>query len=131
MCGGIASCYFNHLVTLFKQKQSPNACISLKTKDCFMFSVLFLRLFFFFFCKIMHYAIMNNCSFCCIIGIFGTIGTKVFKLQDWFTEIFSFQANRNLHQFLYVPSSEITASNRSMNDVYMIWCTLRVKVEAL
>lgn len=130
MCGGIASCYFNHLVTLFKQKQSPSACISLKTKDCFMFSVLFLRLFFFF-GKIMHYAIMNNCSFCCIIGIFGTIGTKVFKLQDWFTEIFSFQANRNLHHFLYVPSSEITASNRSMNDVYMIWCTLRVKVEAL
>lgn len=104
MCGGIASCYFNHLVTLFKQKQSPSACISLKTKDCFMFSVLLLRLFFFF-CKIMHYAIMNNCSFCCIIGIFGTIGTKVFKPQDWFTEI-NFHSRRTatcISFFTFLP----------------------------
>lgn len=75
MCGGIASCYFNHLVTLFKQKQFHSACIhsfcvhlSFKTKDCFMFGILFLGFFVFFFfwflfCKIMHYAITNNCSF--------------------------------------------------------------------
>lgn len=90
--------YFNNLIALFKQKQFPSAYIlafvvglSLKTKECFTFSVLFL---------FMHYATGNNHSFLCIIGIVYAIGTKVFKLQNWFSKIFLLYADCNLHHFL-------------------------------